>query len=50
MYLDAVSKALQGRPRLGTYGWEHNGRPQASMDDNRRKAFMYSTNFRLEKI
>ena len=37
VYLDAVSKALQGRPRLGTYGWEHNGQPQASMDDNRWK-------------
>ena len=40
---------LQGRPRLDTYGWEHNGQPQASMDDNRRKAFMYSTNFRISK-
>ena len=30
-------------------GWEHNGRPQASMDDNRRKAFMYSTSFRISK-
>ena len=49
MYRDAVSKALQGRPRLPTHGWEHNGRPQASMDDNRRKAFMYSTNFRISK-
>ena len=49
MYRDAVSKALQGRPRPGTHGWEHNGQPQASMDDNRRKAFMYSTNFRISK-
>ena len=48
-YRDAVSMTLQGRPRLDTYGWEHNGQPQATMDDNRRKAFMYSTNFRISK-
>ena len=48
-YRGAVSMTLQGRPRLDTYGWEHNGQPQASMDDNRRKAFMYSTNFRISK-
>ena len=37
------------RPRPGTHGWEHNGRPQASIYDNTRKAFMYSTNFRISK-
>ena len=32
-----------------THGWEHNGQLQASMGDNRRKAFMYSTNFSISK-
>ena len=46
---NAGSDDLQGRPQYRGHGWEHNGQPQASMDDNRRKAFMYSTNFRISK-
>ena len=46
---NAGSNDLQGRPHYRGHGWEHNGRPQASMDDNRRKAFMYSKNFRISK-
>ena len=46
-------RGLEGTSRKDastpTHGWEHNGQPQASMDDNRRKAFMYSTNFRISK-
>ena len=50
--LDVLRRGLEGTSRkaASTYTrWEHNGQPQASMDDNRRKAFMYSTNFRISK-